>query len=58
MTTASFAGNDSNEPAFYAGKFSISEQDKIKDTFISLSGWGKGIVTINDFNIGRFWPVN
>ncbi|KAK9923630.1 hypothetical protein M0R45_032037 [Rubus argutus] len=51
------SGNDSNEPAFYAGKFSISEQDKIKDTFISLSGWGKGIVTINDFNIGRFWPL-
>nr|XP_011463314.1 PREDICTED: beta-galactosidase 17 [Fragaria vesca subsp. vesca] len=45
------------EPAFYAGKFSISKQDKIKDTFVSLSGWGKGIVTINNFNIGRYWPL-
>ncbi|KAM1462223.1 hypothetical protein ACFX1R_048675 [Malus domestica] len=51
------SGNDSNVPAFYAGYISISKEDEIKDTFISLSDWGKGIVTINNFNIGRFWPL-
>ncbi|BBG98850.1 beta-galactosidase 17 [Prunus dulcis] len=51
------SGNASKEPAFYAGYFYISKEDIIKDTFISLSGWGKGIVTINNFNIGRFWPL-
>ena len=27
------------------------------DTYLLLSGWTKGIVFINDFNIGRYWPV-
>ena len=25
-------------------------------TFISFSGWDKGIAFVNEFNIGRFWP--
>ena len=49
--------NVSKEPAFYAGQLHIDREDQIKDTFISLNGWGKGIVTVNDFNVGRFWPV-
>jgi beta-galactosidase len=27
------------------------------DTFLMMPGWTKGIVFINDFNIGRYWPV-
>lgn len=46
----------SKEPAFYTGQFYI-DKGQVKDTFISLNGWGKGIVTVNNFNIGRFWPV-
>ena len=42
------------EPALYAGRFVV---DETKDTFISFSGWGKGIAFVNEFNIGRFWPV-
>ncbi|KAK3018701.1 hypothetical protein RJ639_003132, partial [Escallonia herrerae] len=42
------------EPAFYAGRFVV---DNKKDTFISFSGWGKGIAFVNEFNIGRFWPA-
>lgn len=45
----------SKEPAFYTGQFYI-DKGQVKDTFISLNGWGKGIVTVNNFNIGRFWP--
>ncbi|XP_050232646.1 beta-galactosidase 17 isoform X2 [Mercurialis annua] len=46
----------SKEPAFYTGHFSIEKADQVKDTFISFTGWGKGIAFVNDFNIGRYWP--
>ncbi|KAL6559969.1 hypothetical protein OROGR_005086 [Orobanche gracilis] len=41
------------EPAFYAGHFSI---DKVGDTYISFSGWSKGVAFVNEINVGRFWP--
>ena len=40
-------------PAVYRGTFTI--QGLIADTFIDMVGWGKGIVFINGFNIGRYW---
>ncbi|GAB2501988.1 beta-galactosidase [Alkalibacterium psychrotolerans] len=43
---------ESNQPAFY--KFELTIESKL-DTFIDMSGWGKGCVFINGFNIGRFW---
>ncbi|XP_027928587.1 beta-galactosidase 8 isoform X1 [Vigna unguiculata] len=49
--------NTSKEPAFYSGHFSIDKSNQVMDTFISLSNWGKGIVFVNDFNIGRYWPL-
>lgn len=52
------AENITKEPAFYAGSFSIDSIDHVKDTYLSFSGWGKGIAFVNDFNIGRYWPVN
>ena len=27
------------------------------DTYLMMTGWTKGIVFINDINIGRYWPV-
>lgn len=51
-----FAENTSKEPALYSGRFSIDSE--VKDTFISFKNWGKGIAFVNDFNIGRYWPVN
>ncbi|KAI3979425.1 hypothetical protein MKX01_001617 [Papaver californicum] len=47
----------SNGPMLYEGHFTINSTDEVADTFISFSGWGKGIAFVNDFNIGRFWPV-
>lgn len=52
-----FAENTSKEPAFYSGGFSIDNSSQIKDTFISFNNWGKGVAFVNDFNIGRYWPV-
>ncbi|KNA18029.1 hypothetical protein SOVF_074550 [Spinacia oleracea] len=49
--------NLSNEPAFYTGFFTINKDDLVKDTFLSVDGWGKGLAFINNFNLGRYWPT-
>ncbi len=41
-------------PAFY--KFTF-EADECGDTFIDTTGFGKGCIIVNGFNIGRFWEV-
>ncbi|MBO5944419.1 MAG: beta-galactosidase, partial [Clostridia bacterium] len=40
--------------AFYKGTFTI---DDAKDTFLKLPNFTKGFVTINGFNIGRYWEI-
>ncbi|NWX17906.1 BGAL galactosidase, partial [Aegotheles bennettii] len=41
-------------PAFYTGTF---ETPGIAwDTFVKFSGWSKGQLWINGFNLGRYWP--
>ncbi|OXM85841.1 glycoside hydrolase family 35 protein [Paenibacillus rigui] len=39
-------------PFFYEGFFEVDEP---ADTFIRLDDWTKGLVFINDFNLGRYW---
>ena len=39
-------------PAFYRITFQVEEKG---DTFLDLSGWGKGCALLNGFNLGRFW---
>jgi len=41
-------------PAFYRFTF---EADEAKDTFLDFTGWGKGVVFVNGFNLGRFWEI-
>lgn len=55
--SVSFVENTSKEPAFYSGRFLIDKSSRVKDTFLSFKNWGKGIVFVNDFNLGRYWPV-
>ncbi|XP_034234390.1 beta-galactosidase isoform X2 [Thrips palmi] len=31
-------------------------QPPLPDTFLDTSGWGKGVVFVNGFNLGRYWP--
>lgn len=40
------------QPAFYRFAFSTAQ---LGDTFIDMTGWGKGFVVVNGNNIGRFW---
>ena len=41
-------------PAFYRFELDINET---ADTFIDTDGFGKGVVFVNGFNIGRFWEI-
>lgn len=43
-----------NAPTFYKGEFIVNE---IGDTYLDFEGWGKGVVYINGFNLGRYWEV-
>ena len=42
-------------PTLYRAKFEIT--DDPKDTFIDMTGWHKGIVFVNSFNLGRYWKI-
>ncbi|WP_442604352.1 glycoside hydrolase family 35 protein [Paenibacillus sp. KN14-4R] len=42
------------QPTFYRGNLQV---DVPGDTFIKLSGWTKGVVYVNGFNLGRYWEV-
>jgi beta-galactosidase len=41
-------------PVLYHGTFSLK---KVGDTFLDMSGWGKGIVFVNGINLGRYWKA-
>jgi len=41
-------------PVLYESVFNL---DKPADTFLDMSAWGKGIVFVNGYNIGRYWKV-
>ena len=43
-----------NGPAWYRGSFNI---DKTGDSFLDMHSWGKGMVWVNGYNIGRFWKI-
>lgn len=45
---------EKGEPGFYKFTFTV---DETGDTFLDMTGWGKGCVFVNNFNIGRFWQI-
>ena len=42
-------------PNFFKGVMNVKGTPK--DTYISTLGWGKGMVWVNGFNLGRYWEV-
>lgn len=42
----------SHQPAFYQYHFTL---DDLADTYLDMTGFGKGVVFVNNINIGRFW---
>ena len=54
-TNLDFSENQFNEKTgFYKGSVDIDEP---YDTFLKLENFKKGFVTINGFNIGRYWEI-
>ncbi|MBE6563198.1 MAG: beta-galactosidase [Ruminococcaceae bacterium] len=47
------AAGDFDGPSFYRGKLEIT--GKPSDTFVKTTGFTKGFVTVNGFNLGRFY---
>ena len=48
-------GADNTEPScFYKGTFNV---EGASDTFLYLDNFKKGFVTLNGFNLGRYWEI-
>lgn len=41
-------------PGWHKGTFNLA---KTGDTFLDVSTWGKGMVWVNGYNMGRFWKI-
>ncbi|XP_068630107.1 beta-galactosidase-like [Battus philenor] len=51
--------NDSDPrrgPVLFEGTFNVAVHGNILDTYLDTTGWGKGYVWINGYNLGRYWP--
>lgn len=45
-------------PGFYMSLFKIPDSSGYPyDTFLKLNGWHKGIAFLNEYNLGRYWPI-
>uniref|UniRef100_A0A914E944 Beta-galactosidase n=1 Tax=Acrobeloides nanus TaxID=290746 RepID=A0A914E944_9BILA len=42
------------QPGVYVGQFTASQ---LEDTFFDSTGWSKGQLFINGYNLGRYWPT-
>ncbi|XP_033641124.1 beta-galactosidase-1-like protein 2 [Asterias rubens] len=47
---------DVKRPALYKGVLEINDKTP-KDTFVDMTGWEKGVIFINGFNLGRYWNI-
>lgn len=54
QTKAKFETTPVTGPAWYKGTFDLTETG---NTYFDLTKWGKGMVWINGFNLGRFWKI-
>lgn len=51
---AKFAAAPVTGPAWFKGTFHLTATG---NTYFDMSKWGKGMVWINGFNLGRFWRI-
>lgn len=49
-----FSISSQQKTGFFMGNFNI---DEVADTFLDLENFTKGFVTINGFNVGRYWEI-
>ncbi|QEC75125.1 glycoside hydrolase family 35 protein [Mucilaginibacter ginsenosidivorax] len=48
------AKHNSHSPLIKKGSFNLN---KVADTYLDLSSWGKGVVWVNGHNLGRYWNI-
>ena len=51
---AKFIEKPSVGPAWYKASFDLKETGY---TYLDMSSWGKGMVWVNGYNLGRFWKI-
>jgi beta-galactosidase len=44
-------------PVLFHGELNIQNADELHDTWFHVRGWGKGVLFVNGFNLGRYWSV-
>merc|ERR1712151_1344850 len=44
------------DPGFFRGSFHIAVGG-LADTYIDMTGWGKGNVFVNGHNVARYWSI-
>lgn len=49
-----FKSQKANGPAWYKATFDLKATG---DTYIDMSSWGKGMVWVNGYNLGRYWKI-
>lgn len=56
LNTMKFSATKQNgqSPVIRKGGFTL---DKVGDTYIDMSNWGKGVVWVNGHNLGRYWGI-
>jgi beta-galactosidase len=54
LSNLKFKAKPATGPAFYRADLDLA---RLGDTFLDLSGWGKGYVWVNGHNLGRYWGV-
>lgn len=52
LENAKYSGATDNAPSILKGKF---KAELGKDCFVDMKGFKKGFVTVNGYNIGRYW---
>ncbi|CAH0748179.1 unnamed protein product [Diatraea saccharalis] len=43
-------------PVIYESQLVLPEGETPLDTFLDTTGWGRGYVWVNGYNLGRYWP--
>lgn len=49
--------DQSSGPGIYKGSFILPTDVPPADTFLDMSTWGKGMVYVNRYPLGRFWNI-
>lgn len=52
--SVNFKSAKTEGPAWYRTEIIL---DNVGDTYLDMSSWGKGMVWVNGYNLGRFWKI-